>query len=491
MKQKSIRILSMLLALALCVSFCACGQAPASSGNSSGTKRNESAEDSVKDESQKVYDAFVQAWFSPLKSRPFIHLYYDADTVYIDAGDLACAAKMQVSGSAAAGEKAGTGTDHIDFTREGSVFSYSRKVKGCLAVDGRWYVPLRETAKALHVRYMYDETNRTLVFQHTENLPEDLIDHAKFILGESKRSNGVQAYDLSDIAGTFDAAVASAFNVLVDKGILAGLIDLATGKYGEEKYSKAIGSILSDSDTKKLAVRTEAFLKDVDDGVDAYVDIVSNADKLTVTIEDDLEKAGVNLFEQFGEYALTFGFRMSDADQILKTYHELEAFGPADFMALYHKMTLREQSNMLYIRAFNYGLGMNEYITDERELQKAIDEVFPFTKNGETESKDIILYALNRTSEKFAGKFVKSFTKELKKGFIKEVEDDVMVNTRLSVEGIIESIASKLFSKFSVTKKRTEATEQCYLLSQIQYYAAAAIRGHSYPDSSDYDPVAL
>ena len=42
---------------------------------------------------------------------------------------------------------------------------------------------------------------------------------------------------------------------------------------------------------------------------------ISTADELTVSLENDLEAQGINLFEHFGEYALTFGFRMSDADQ--------------------------------------------------------------------------------------------------------------------------------------------------------------------------------
>lgn len=473
MNKKTVRIISLLLAVIMLVQPSV--RLHASSRNT-------------------VQEKYVMAFLSARKCRLPVRLIYDEDTVYIAAEDIAAAAKMKGEGTSVSYIKSSSGTtirDNVQFTREGSVFSEKVNVADCFLYQERWYVPLQSTAKKLHVRYMYDEDSRTLIFQHTEKLEEDLIDLAMFILGKSKESNNVQRFYLGNMVSMEEGDIASAFNILTEKGIFAGLASYLTGSYEKEKYAVALASILSDNDAFSLANKTEKELKEIDDGIDAYVNLVSTADELTVSLENDLEAQGINLFEHFGEYALTFGFRMSDADQILKTYHEMEYFGPGDFLALYHHMTLREQSNMLFVRAFNYGLGMEKEMVSDKGLKSAIEDVYPFTKDGETESVDTLNWVLQRTAKKWMGKAAQKAAKEIQKKLIQDVTSDVMGQTKLSLEEIFTGILTKGLLMRSTIKKRTDAVEQAYLLSKIQDYAANTMELHCCSGDSSYSPTAV
>ena len=130
-------------------------------------------------------DRYIPAYFTSRDQVQTLHLVSLRDMAYIRADDLAAAAGMQVH------EETGkNGSSYPVFTRDGSVFRYEVR-KDLLSYQGDIYLPLRENAFALHVRYMYDESRQILVFRHTQMLPEDLCEMALYLLRENEESHAV------------------------------------------------------------------------------------------------------------------------------------------------------------------------------------------------------------------------------------------------------------------------------------------------------------
>ena len=414
-------------------------------------------------------DWYVRAYFTSTGSTGLLHLRYFRNMVYMQVDDLALAADMNVAYK----------NDTPVFTRTGSSFSYSAvKTHYYETYHGERYLPLRETAAQLYLRYAYDEEQELVIFHHTERLPDELIDLARFILGDDGGEHAFQRYNLHGVVGAYDTILPSVYNFL-SGGFIENTLNLLTGDYVKDKYVECLEQILirtDDNFTKELV----GFLKKLNKGTDAYVSAVGDAAK-TYTY---LEKNGVDVYDQFGPYVFAFGVKMSRQDEVFQALDQV-LLSPSRIIQLYNLVHLEDQSKLVYLRAFEYGLMKNSHLkeTGGKDLEEAV-KVIDTCLNNEVGLFGTTLWnALMDKAKKADEKFLKKlFTPEETMEF-----EDI-------VYGLTDSLAASalqlILDKVIKIEERTNAVEMTALLANVQDAAVMNIRDH-YDNSDDYDPLAV
>jgi len=396
---------------------------------------------------------YVQAFMSTTQSYETLRLARASGQVLIEAADLARAADM----------KAALSGSSVTFTRDGSSFTYRTTAQisnGTFA-----YVPLKETADALHLRYTFSKDSQTLYMVHGRGFVEDLLALCKQVIPSSLSDS---RYFLGYIYDTPGAELATVYGILTQTGFLpADLLTYATGQYDRELYETCLYKLLTDEDNS--IYQLEQFLSNCNKDLNTVIGALENEAKFEKKLDELLLQGGVSLYE---DNSFWLGYRTKD---LLACYDAMNTVGTLSvkgFLTMYHKLHLSESSARIFLDAFNGSLGPYAREVDDANLRASAGEIYQFTRDASPELSASFYSLGTDLAEDALDMTIKTASKALRNKY----------------SGIISGIGIKITD--FIFKKNISAVENARILAEIQREIYASVPTLN-PESSSFDAEGL